>query len=187
MSELMIASCCGGRLTVRVGDLTKQAVDAIVNAANPSLMGGGGVDGAIHRAGGPAILEACRRIRETDYPDGLPAGEAVITPGGDLPARFVIHTVGPVFGRHGGSEPDILARCYERCLTLACAQGLSTIAFPAISTGAYGYPFDEAARVVARTLEAFLATDERLSEIRLVFPDEARADRFVELSGLDPM
>src|ERR1700756_5571358 len=109
----------GGRIVVKVGDLTREATDAIVNAANSSLMGGGGVDGAIHRAGGPAILEACKRIRETTHPRGLPTGEAVITPGGNLPARFVIHTVGPIFGRHDGAEPSLLAACYENSIALA--------------------------------------------------------------------
>src|ERR1700749_3718510 len=127
------------------GDITKVATDAIVNAANSSLMGGGGVDGAIHRAGGPAIREACRRIRETTHPRGLPTGEAVITTGGRLPARHVIHTVGPVFGRHGGDEPRLLAACYENSIALASANALRTLAFPAISTGIYGYPKDVAA------------------------------------------
>src|SRR6201986_4634433 len=105
-------------------DITKMEVDAIVNAANSSLMGGGGVDGAIHRAGGPAILEACKRIRETTHPRGLPTGEAVIPTGGRLPARHVIHPVGPVFGRHGGEEPRLLAACYENSIALAAANAL---------------------------------------------------------------
>src|ERR1700674_660470 len=125
-------------------DITSEAVDAIVNAANSSLMGGGGVDGAIHRAGGPAILAACREIRASQYPKGLPTGQAVITPGGRLPARYVIHTVGPIYGQHGGDEARLLAACYENAIALAAKNGLETIAFPAISTGAYGYPQDEA-------------------------------------------
>src|SRR5205809_2020912 len=127
----------GGRLVVIVGDITQQENDAIVNAANSSLMGGGGVDGAIHRAGGPAILEACREIRRTRYPDGLPTGEAVITRAGNLPVQYVIHTVGPVYGRDDGREPELLAACYRNSLALAVQYSLARIAFPAISTGAF--------------------------------------------------
>jgi O-acetyl-ADP-ribose deacetylase (regulator of RNase III) len=122
------------------GDITRQKVDAIVNAANGSLLGGGGVDGAIHRAGGPTILSACQELRRTVLPSGLPTGEAVITPGGQLPARFVIHTVGPVYGSQSGNEAALLASCYRRSLFLAHEHGLHSIAFPAISTGIYGYP-----------------------------------------------
>src|SRR5450432_2981702 len=125
------------RIVVTEGDITREAVDAIVNAANSSLLGGGGVDGAIHRAGGPEILEACRRIRATEYPGGLPTGKAVITTGGRLAARYVIHTVGPIYGQHGGEEARLLAACYENSIALAAQHGLATIAFPAISTGAY--------------------------------------------------
>ncbi len=125
---------------MKTGDLTREDVDAIVNAANSSLLGGGGVDGAIHRAGGPAILAECRRIRETTHPRGLPTGEAVITTGGLLPARHVIHTVGPIYGQHHGEEARLLAACYENSIALAAEHGLATIAFPAISTGAYAYP-----------------------------------------------
>ena len=157
------------RIVVKTGDITREDVDAIVNAANSSLMGGGGVDGAIHRAGGPAILEECRRIRETRYPGGLPTGEAVITTGGQLRARHVIHTVGPIYGRHHGEEPKLLAACYENSIALAAKHGLKTIAFPAISTGVYGYPKDEAQRVsreaVKRALEAYPA----IAEVRLVY------------------
>ena len=143
-----------GRLVVAAGDITRLAVDAIVNAANSSLMGGGGVDGAIHRAGGPAILEACRAVRRDRYPEGLPAGEAVETTGGSLPARLVIHTVGPVW--HGGAqgEAETLASCYRRSLELASENGLATIAFPSISTGAYGYPIEHAAPIALRTVIA---------------------------------
>src|SRR4051812_39231365 len=121
-----------GRIVVKTGDLTREDVDAIVNAANSSLMGGGGVDGAIHRAGGPLILAACRRIRDTTYPDGLPTGEAVMTTAGLLRARHVIHTVGPIHGRHHGEEAKLLAACYENSIALAARHGLATIAFPAI-------------------------------------------------------
>lgn len=158
-----------GRLGLYLGDLTDHATDAIVNAANASLLGGGGVDGAIHQRGGPAILAACRAIRASAYPDGLPTGEAVMTLAGNLPARHVIHTVGPVYGGHGGREAELLASCYWNSLHLARQHRLQSIAFPAISTGVYGYPPDEAAKVVAATLRAFLADDRQFDEIRLVF------------------
>jgi O-acetyl-ADP-ribose deacetylase len=159
-----------GRVVALLGDLTRQEVDAIVNAANSTLMGGGGVDGAIHRAGGAAILEECREIRRTLYKEGLPTGEAVITTAGRLPSRHVIHTVGPIYGRHQGSEAELLARCYRNSLALADSHGLASVAFPAISTGAFGYPHDEAARVASEAIEGFLAGGESsVSEVRLVF------------------
>jgi O-acetyl-ADP-ribose deacetylase (regulator of RNase III) len=165
----------GGRLVITVGDLVAQQVDAIVNAANSSLLGGGGVDGAIHRAGGPRILEECREIRRTEHPRGLETGGAVITSGGDLPARYVIHTVGPIYGQHGGGEAGLLARSYRNSLELAARHGVTSIAFPAISTGAFGYPAREAGRIAAQTVADFLRSDARLTEIRLVFfsPDQA--------------
>lgn len=141
-------------ITTMTGDITQLAVDAIVNAANASLMGGGGVDGAIHRAGGPAILEACRAIRQTRYPEGLPSGEAVVTTGGNLPARLVIHTAGPIY--HTDPDPaGHLARCYQRCLELAHAEGVKRIAFPGISTGVYGFPKAEAAQIAIQTIQTF--------------------------------
>jgi O-acetyl-ADP-ribose deacetylase (regulator of RNase III) len=158
-----------GRVVVVVGDITRQDADAIVNAANPALMGGGGVDGAIHRAGGPSILEECREIRRTQYPEGLPTGEAVITTAGNLPARYVIHTVGPVYGRHDGREAELLAACYRNSLRLAVNQTLTSIAFPAISTGAFGYPTSEAAAVSSAAIMEFLEKDQTLKEVRLVF------------------
>ena len=167
------------RLLVKVGDITREAVDAIVNAANSSLAGGGGVDGAIHRAGGPEILAACRRIRDTTYPRGLPTGEAVITAGGRLPAKHVIHTVGPIYGRHDGEEARLLASCYEKSIALAAAHGLATIAFPAISTGVYGYPKDEAARVSRAAVELALETHATIVEVRLVFFSEADARKMI--------
>ena len=133
-----------------------------MNAANATLLGGGGVDGAIHRAGGPSILAACREIRRTQYPDGLPTGEAVITTAGDLPARQVIHTVGPIYGRHAGREAELLAACYRNSLALASAHSLTSIAFPAISTGAFGYPIFEAAAVSSEAIADFLETIMRL-------------------------
>ncbi len=157
------------RIVVKVGDLTREDADAIVNATNSALLGGGGVDGAIHRAGGPEILAACRKIRETTHPDGLPTGEAVITTGGRLPARYVIHTVGPVYGHHGGKESQLLAACYRNCIALAAEHGLDTLAFPAISTGIYGYPKAQAARVSVAAIEDALAIHSTIRQVRLVY------------------
>jgi O-acetyl-ADP-ribose deacetylase (regulator of RNase III) len=169
-----------GRVKITVGDITKENVDAVVNAANGSLMGGGGVDGAIHRAGGRAILDACREIRRVEYPDGLPTGEAVITTAGNMPAKYVIHTVGPVYGRGGAEKAELLAACYRNSLALAVANGLSTIAFPAISTGVYGYPQDEAARVASCAIEQFLTGHAQLTEVRLVFFAGPDAEAFLQ-------
>jgi O-acetyl-ADP-ribose deacetylase (regulator of RNase III) len=164
----------GVRLTLTQGDITDQAVDAIVNAANSSLLGGSGVDGAIHRRGGPEILEECKRLRGTLYPDGLPAGEAVLTTAGALLARHVIHTVGPVWRGGTRGEASVLARCYGSSLRCARDAGLESIAFPSISTGAYGYPVNEAAEVA---LGAVLAELDRepgtLGEVRFVLFSEA--------------
>ena len=168
------------RVVVKVGDLTREAVDAVVNAANSGLLGGGGVDGAIHRAGGPEILAACREIRATTHPDGLATGEAVITPGGRLPARHVIHTVGPVYGQHSGKEARLLASCYSSSIALAAAHGLETIAFPAISTGVYGYPKAEAARVSLAAIEAALGKHAGIREVRLVYFSAADAAYILE-------
>ena len=156
------------------GDITTQEVDAIVNAANSSLMGGGGVDGAIHRNGGPAILEACKRIRKESYPDGLPTGEAVSTTAGELPARRVIHTVGPVWKGGDRGEPDLLASAYRNALAVTRHEGLRTVAFPSISTGAYGYPIDAAARIALQTVAACVsAHPDTFDEIRFVlFSDQ---------------
>jgi O-acetyl-ADP-ribose deacetylase (regulator of RNase III) len=162
------------RITLVAGDITAQKVDVVVNAANRSLLGGGGVDGAIHRRGGPRILAECRRVREERYPDGLPVGRAVITTGGDLPAIHVIHVVGPVYGR----EPDaasLLAACHTEALRLADELGARSIAFPAISTGAYGYPLDEAATVAIRAVRE---AETRLEEIRFVLFDAAAYEAF---------
>src|SRR5688572_7253143 len=155
------------RIVLVEGDITEQHVDAIVNAANATLLGGGGVDGAIHRRGGPSILEACRRIRSTEWPDGLPAGRAVATTGGDLPARWVIHTVGPVYARE--EDPAaLLSSCHTESLRVADDVGASTVAFPAISTGAFGYPLDEAARVA---VEAVRTAETSVREVRFVLFD----------------
>ena len=169
-----------GRVQIKVSDITQEAVDAIVNAANGTLMGGGGVDGAIHRAGGRAILDACREIRRIQYPDGLPTGEAVITTAGNMPARYVIHTVGPVYGRGGAEKADLLAACYRNSLTLAVSNNLSSVAFPAISTGIYGYPQDEAASIASRAIERFLTGDSKLTEVRLIFFARGDAEVFLK-------
>ena len=173
-----------GRIVVTVGDITHEAVDAIVNAANSTLLGGGGVDGAIHRAAGPDLLEACRRLRMSEYPDGLPTGEAVITPGGNLPARYVVHTVGPIYGRHRGEEARLLASCYEKSLALAARHGARTVAFPAISTGVYGYPKAEAARIARTALTRALEAIPAVEEVRLVYfsQEDARIARSIAAS-----
>jgi O-acetyl-ADP-ribose deacetylase (regulator of RNase III) len=151
------------------GDITEQDVDAVVNAANSSLMGGGGVDGAIHRKGGDAILGECKEIRDTEYPDGLPTGEAVITTAGKLPATRVIHTVGPRWTDGHSGEREKLENAYRNSLEIAVSEGLSTVAFPSISTGAYGYPIDQAASVALETVSTFLQEeDTNLEEVRFV-------------------
>lgn len=170
----------GGRVRVVTGDLTPQDVTAIVNAANSTLLGGGGVDGAIHRAGGAQILEECKKIRETTYPNGLPAGEAVITTGGNLPAQYVIHTVGPIYGRNPAREAELLAACYRNSLRLAHRHVVSSIAFPSISTGAYGYPKPEAAAISSRAIKEFLNVDNQIHEVRLVFFQPADARLFLD-------
>jgi O-acetyl-ADP-ribose deacetylase len=157
-----------GRMIVLAGDITTQAVDAIVNAANERLLRGGGVDGAIHRAAGPELQEACRRI------GGCPTGEARITPGFGLPARHVIHTVGPVWHGGGRGEAELLASCYRQSLELANEHGLKTIAFPGISTGIYGYPLEDATRLAITTVAACLAKMPSIAEVRFVtFGDQA--------------
>lgn len=173
-----------GVLTLKTGDLTRERVDAIVNAANSSLLGGGGVDGAIHRAGGPAILQACRKFRETQFPAGLPVGEAVITTAGELPARFVIHTVGPVW--HGGNsgEEEQLAAAYENSLQLAEREGLASVAFPAISTGIFGFPKDKAGRIALAVIRRYLDNGGRIRDIRLVFFNNSDMDSFLSANGL---
>jgi O-acetyl-ADP-ribose deacetylase (regulator of RNase III) len=159
-----------GRTRIRLvqGDITEVYADAIVNAANSSLMGGGGVDGAIHRKGGSRILEECKRIRATEWPNGLPTGKAVITGGGQLKAKHVIHTVGPVW--HGGSrgEPGLLADAYRNSLRLAVSNKLRTVAFPSISTGAYGYPIEEASCIALKTVKQFLESEDKLEEVMFV-------------------
>lgn len=167
------------RVKVKVGDITRENVDAIVNAANSTLLGGGGVDGAIHDAGGGQILKECREIRRAKYPNGLPTGEAVITSGGNLAARFVIHTVGPIFGRKA-NDAELLANSYKNSLALAVENNLATIAFPSISTGAYGYPKNEAAVIASEAIKDFLAENTSLREVRLIFFSEADAQKFIK-------
>ena len=160
------------RLRVEQGDITKMATTAIVNAANSSLLGGGGVDGAIHRAGGPKILEECKYLRERRFPNGLPPGQAVATTGGNLPAKYVIHTAGPVW--HGGKlhEAEDLASCYQSCLRIATARRFDSVAFPGISTGIYGYPKAEAAVIAVREIRQWLAAHEWPREVVLVAFDQ---------------
>lgn len=150
------------------GDITDMATDAIVNAANSSLMGGGGVDGAIHREGGPRILEECKRIRAAEWPDGLPTGKAVITSGGKLKAKFVIHAVGPVWSGGTHKEPELLSEAYCNSLRLAISKGLKTIAFPSISTGAYGYPIEKASQIAIITIKEFVEEEDKLEKVAFV-------------------
>jgi len=163
-----------GKATVRLvrGDITEMETDAIVNAANSSLMGGGGVDGAIHRKGGPKILEECKKIRATEWPQGLPTGKAVITSAGNLKARHVIHTVGPIWRGGNRGEPGLLAQAYQNSLRLAVSKGLKTVAFPSISTGAYGYPVEDACRVALKAVKEFLEKEDNLDEVVFVLFSE---------------
>ena len=185
MPEETTQSFLGDRVRVLTGDITREEVDAVVNAANSSLMGGGGVDGAIHRAGGPTILEECREIRRTLLPDGLPTGEAVITGGGLLAARYVIHTVGPIYGQHGGREAELLASCYRNSLLRAVERGLTSIAFPSISTGAFGYPRAEAAAVASLAVADFPAEESSIREVRLVFFSASDLELFLRHHKFD--
>ncbi len=164
-----------GKGTVRLvrRDITEMETDAIVNAANSSLMGGGGVDGLIHRRGGPKILEECKKLRAIEWPHGLPTGKAVITSGGNLKSKHIIHTVGPVWrgGNHG--ESKLLAQAYQNSLNLAIFNELKTVAFPSISTGAYGYPVESACGVALEVVKKFLEKEDRLSEVVFVLFSES--------------
>jgi O-acetyl-ADP-ribose deacetylase (regulator of RNase III) len=175
----MAGTYLGGRVVVTTGDITSIAVDAIVNAANSALMGGGGVDGAIHSRGGPAVTAACGELRRTRYPDGLPVGEAVLTTAGNLPARFVVHTVGPIWGADKAAD-KLLASCYRRAIELVDAEGLQSLSFPAISTGAYGYPRDRAAQVSSKAITEALARAHSVRIVRLVFYSDADRRTFEE-------
>jgi O-acetyl-ADP-ribose deacetylase (regulator of RNase III) len=159
----------GGRLIIETGDITEKIVDAIVNAANSTLLGGGGVDGAIHAKGGPNILVECKKLRETTYPDGLPTGKAVATCAGRLHARYIIHTVGPIWYGGKRGESGLLADSYLNSLLLARELGLSSIAFPAISTGVYGFPREEAADIVYATIGDYVGKYDTPVRIFLVF------------------
>ncbi len=169
-----------GRIEVIIGDITTEEVDAIVNAANSSLMGGGGVDGAIHRAGGPEILAECKKIRKEQYPEGIPTGHAVATTAGNLKARCVIHTVGPVW--HGGlkDEVQLLGECYTNSLKIAREKGYRTIAFPAISTGVYRFPKKIAAAIASDAVKKFFVADSRTQKVLFVFFNQTDADIFLD-------
>jgi O-acetyl-ADP-ribose deacetylase (regulator of RNase III) len=171
-----------GKATVRLvrGDITEMETDAIVNAANSSLMGGGGVDGAIHRRGGPKILEECKKIRATEWPQGLPTGKAAITGAGNLKAKHVIHTVGPVWRGGNRGEPELLAQAYQNSLRLAVAKGLKTVAFPSISTGAYGYPVEDACLVALEAVKEFLEKEDNLDEVVFVLFSESTLEVYAK-------
>jgi O-acetyl-ADP-ribose deacetylase (regulator of RNase III) len=169
----------GDRISILTGDIARQHVDAIVNAANPTLLGGGGVDGAIHRAAGPGLIRECRNL------NGCMTGEAKITHGYNLPAPFVIHTVGPVWrdGKHG--EEDLLAACYRNSLALAEVSGVRSIAFPAISTGAYGFPFRQAACIAVRTVREYLSTHPSVEKVVFVCHGKEAAGIYREILATD--
>ncbi len=171
-----------GKATVKLvqGDITSIEAEAIVNAANSSLMGGGGVDGAIHRRGGPKILEECKKIRATTWPQGLPTGKAVITGAGNLKAKHVIHTVGPIWRSGTHNEPELLAQAYQNSLKLAASNGLKTIAFPSISTGAYRYPLEEAAEIALQAVKAFLENDDKIGEVFFALFSENALEVYTE-------
>lgn len=174
MTEFM-----NGRVVVKVGDITSEDVNAIVNAANSSLMGGGGVDGAIHRAGGTEIVDECKIVRKEQYPGGLPTGQAVATTAGKLKARYVIHTVGPVW--HGGTknEEKLLVDCYTNSLNVTSEKGCKTVAFPAISTGVYGFPKKLAAKVSSKAVRDFFEKNESIQKIVFVFFSAGDAEIFI--------
>jgi O-acetyl-ADP-ribose deacetylase len=188
MAEILTYKVGQATLSIIMGDLTQQDTDAIVNAANSGLMGGGGVDGAIHRAGGPAILEECRKIVEKQ--GRLPPGQAVITSAGRMKARHVIHTVGPIWAGGGQHEPDLLASAYRESLKLAAANNLTSVSFPSISTGAYGYPIDPAARIALKEVITFLSQRSSVKEVVFVLYGEtnfkAYGAAFAEMVGKNP-
>jgi O-acetyl-ADP-ribose deacetylase (regulator of RNase III) len=169
----------GGRISVIIGDITTQETDAIVNAANRTLLGGGGVDGAIHRASGPGLLEECRQLK------GCRTGEAKITRGYNLPARFVIHTVGPVWQGGRSGEDELLAACYRNSLALADLSGVKSIAFPAISTGAYGFPLERATRIAVRTVREFLAVHPSVVKVIFVCHDDKAYRVYLQILTMD--
>ena len=172
------------RINLVQGDITKERVDAITNAANEKLAGGGGVDGAIHRAGGPEIMKECDEIRARQ--GGCPTGQAVITTGGNLRAQYVIHTVGPIWRGGSANEPALLASCYRESLALALRHGLGTVAFPSISTGIYGYPTPKAAATALNTVKEFVEAHQGIEEVRFILFDDATYQCFKDaLSSLE--
>ena len=170
------------KIIIKTGDITKENVCAIVNAANSSLLGGGGVDGAIHRAGGSAILEACKKIRKEQYPDGLPTGEAVATNAGNLQAKYVIHTVGPIYHQCGERCAELLASCYVNALKLSVELGCKDIAFPAISTGIYGYPKEKAVCIAYNAVKIFL---EEKNDVEVTFIFHNSEDKALFIKTLE--
>jgi len=174
-----------GRVLVKTGDITKENLDVVVNAANGTLMGGGGVDGAIHRAGGSAILEQCKKIRQTQLPDGLPDGEVVLTTAGHLPCQYVIHTVGPRWAGGSAGESEKLAACYRNSLNLAKKHNLNSIGFPAISTGVFGYPPDLAAIVSSTIVREFLENSDIPNIVNFIFFGTLDMETFLEYSVLN--
>ncbi|HSQ42705.1 MAG TPA: macro domain-containing protein [Fibrobacteraceae bacterium] len=169
----------GGWVRICVGDIVESTTDAIVNAANAGLQGGSGVDGAIHAAGGPTILEECRRLRQMRFPEGLPVGDAVATTAGNLFAKWVIHTVGPVYGEWQGREGELLRACYWNSLSLARNLGAATVAFPAISTGAFRFPMELSALVVSHTLIDIKEAMASISRVDLIFHSDIAANAFI--------
>jgi O-acetyl-ADP-ribose deacetylase (regulator of RNase III) len=180
-----LKSLMENRVRILQGDITTLDCEALVNAANSSLLGGGGVDGAIHRAGGPEILAECRILRKERFPDGLPPGEVAATTAGNMQAKYVFHTVGPIW--HGGTagEEEILARAYQNSLDLAAELKIQSIAFPAISTGIYGFPFQKAALIVKKVLETKLDASEYPREVLLCFFSTNDRDQFIKINGLN--
>jgi len=172
------------RIIIKTGDITKENVCAIVNAANSSLLGGGGVDGAIHRAGGAEILEACKMIRQKEYPEGLPTGKSVATSAGNLPSKYVIHTVGPIYHQCGAHCAELLASCYRKSLELAYELGCREVAFPAISTGIYGYPKEKAAEIAYEEVRHFLKEHNEM-EVRFVFHNDHDKAIFINIVGVE--
>lgn len=185
MTKTISYTINGANLSIIQGDITVQSTDAIVNAANSGLMGGGGVDGAIHRAGGPAILEECKQIVARQ--GRLPTGQAVITTAGNMPSKYVIHTVGPIWHEGTKGEPELLASAYRESLKLAAANNLTGLSFPSISTGVYGYPVDKASRVALKTVVSFLSETTLIKEVVFVLFDsrtfEAYSDTLWDMMG----
>ncbi len=166
-------------LQLVIGNITDQETDVIVNAANSSLLGGAGVDGAIHSKGGAKILEECKRLRANEWPDGLPTGNAVITSGGNLKAKFVIHTVGPIWRGGVYDEAKLLRRAYWNSLKLATTKGLKSVAFPSISTGAYGYPIEEASRVAINAVKDYLEKEDKIEKVTFALFSQRAFDIYV--------